>query len=81
MKINIEFESGDFNSMHDVFLDLTGHSFTDSELETLFNVLPQHIKGIAYSWGMSDSVFRDEVYVHFENEIKKKRLQRWVVER
>jgi hypothetical protein len=77
MKITVEFEKGDFNRMHDALYDLTGNSFTDEELEKLFNQLPHHVKGIAYTWGMSDTEFGGAVYEYFEKEMIKNLLKAW----
>ena len=44
MKVNIEFEEGDFDAMHDTLFGLTGHSFSHKELEGMWHKLPQHLK-------------------------------------
>lgn len=31
----------------------------------LFNIIPEHLKGLAISWGCSDTVFGDDVFVWF----------------
>jgi hypothetical protein len=77
MEVKFEFEEGDFSSMHDILFDLSGHSYTDKELEKMFNKLPSHIQGTAVSWGMDDTVFGDQVCEYFDNIMKKKGLTKW----
>jgi hypothetical protein len=35
-----------------------------------FLLLPRHIQGIAFSWGFSDTCFRDAAYEFLEDEFK-----------
>lgn len=50
------------DNFHDCVLLATGDSYTPEELLELFNTLPAEIQGIALSWGLSDTVFRDCVF-------------------
>ncbi len=59
------FDSHDWACFHDAILDATDKSYTQKELEKLFEELPENIKMTAIQWGMSDTVFGDDVYVHF----------------
>lgn len=77
MKVTVVFEEGDFNGMHDVLFDLTGHHYTHSELEQLWHKLPERIKLEFIRWGGSDTEVRGEIYEHYEKLIKEKGLTRW----
>ena len=77
MKINVEFEDGDFNGMHDVLFELTGHSYTHNELEELWRKLPEDIQEDFTHWGGSDTVVRDNMYEYYEKLMKQKGLETW----
>ncbi len=49
-------------SFHDVVFEATNIHYPDSELKNIFNSLPMVIIDIARTWGLSDTVFRDEAY-------------------
>ncbi len=66
MKQTIEFEKGDFNSLHDIIFDLIGEELTHDELKTIWDVLPEHLKEDAIHWGLNDSVVRDNIYVYLD---------------
>ncbi len=68
--IQIKFESHDWACFHDAILDSTGKSHSQKKLQKLFEALPDDIKYTAYQWGMSDTVFGDEVYTHFQPKPK-----------
>lgn len=57
------FSDNDWNHMHDCVLHATWNTtqkrYTREELEELFDELPAVLKGEAVSWGMSDTVWRD----------------------
>ena len=56
------------DSFHDCVLNATQKSLSNDELEKLFNTLPQETQGLAVSWGLNDTVFRDEVYEYLTQE-------------
>ena len=70
MKITVEWEEGDFDSLHDTVFDLTDISLSHEQLLKIFNMLPQHLKDDAIRWGVDDSVVRDNIYEHLEKEMK-----------
>jgi hypothetical protein len=70
MKITIEWEEGDFDSLHDTVFDLTDVSLNHEQLLKVFEMLPQHIKDDAIRWGVDDSVVRDNIYEQLEKELK-----------
>ena len=43
---------------HDLCFDSSDQDF----MHKIFNLLPNHLQGIAVSWGCHDSVFRDDAY-------------------
>jgi hypothetical protein len=70
-----QFEKNEWNHLHDVVLSATWDTsklkLSQSELEDLFEELPEHIKEDAYHWGLNDTVVRDSIYVW----IKKNNIQ------
>ena len=74
MKKTIEWEEGDFNSLHDIIFDLTDMKLTHEQLLKIFNMLPKHLQDAAVHWGLDDSVVRDNIYVHLEEEMKNTEL-------
>ncbi len=51
------------NSFHDAVFEATNIHYTDEELKELFFSLPDNLMDMAHCWGLSDTVFRDEVYI------------------
>jgi hypothetical protein len=70
-----QFEKNEWNHLHDVVLSATWDTsklkLSQSELEYLFEELPEHIKEDVYRWGLNDTVVRDSIYVW----IKKNNIQ------
>ena len=64
--IVVKFDDTDWACLHDAVMDSTGKELNRKELEVLFNELPRSIQFTAFQWGMSDTVFGDEVYVHLQ---------------
>ena len=71
MIVSIELEVDELNAMHDVILEALGIEPTEQQILEYFNMLPDHIKGLAMQWGTSDTVFRDDMYVWLEKNCKK----------
>ena len=71
MIVSIELEVDELNAMHDVILEALGIEPTEEQILDFFNMLPDHIKGLAMQWGTSDTVFRDDMYVWLEKNCKK----------
>jgi hypothetical protein len=61
------------DDLYDVFveLDLTkSHPIIDRSPETLralFEALPEDIRNLAHSWGLCDTVFRDEAFEYYRD--------------
>ena len=71
-----KFTQDEWDHLHDVILDATWETtktkMSQSELETLFEELPEHMKDDAYHWGLNDSVVRDNIYVwYIKNKLTK----------
>jgi hypothetical protein len=70
-----QFEKNEWNHLHDVVLSATWDTsklkLSQSELEYLFEELPEYIKEDVYRWGLNDTVVRDSIYVW----IKKNNIQ------
>ena len=62
MIVNVTLEQEDFDHMHDVIYDVLDIEPTNEQTQKLWDMLPEHIKGIAIQWGTSDTVFRDELH-------------------
>ncbi len=63
-----KFTENDWNHFHDLILDRTMKSLNKEELQKEFNELPQHLRGMAISWGMSDTNWRDSVIEYYNNQ-------------
>ena len=68
MIITVQLEQEDYNHMYDVIYDATGVKPTNEQMQTIWDELPDHIKGTAIEWGTSDTVFRDKLYEYLMNE-------------
>jgi hypothetical protein len=62
MKIGIQLEKEDFDILHDVILNALNIETSEEEITEYFMELPREIIGTAVSWGVNDTVFRDEMY-------------------
>jgi hypothetical protein len=59
----------EYDGLHDVMVDvLEKRTYSDLEVQDCFNSLPAHIQFIAFEWGSSDTVFRDEAYTFLKNK-------------
>lgn len=68
--ISKKFDEHDWACFHDAVMDATGKSHGQKKLQQLFDELPEDIKFTAFQWGMNDTVFGDEVVVHFRPKEK-----------
>ena len=73
MKIDIEnfwntVEQTDKDALHDVMYEANGTQPSDEEIKSLFMRLPSLIIGEAMSWGLSDTVVRDNIYEFIQSE-------------
>lgn len=59
-------DEDELNAFHDVIYEVSNISYTDDELEKVFNMLPTSIQQIAFEWGMTDTEFREFAYKFFE---------------
>lgn len=53
----------DFMDMHDAVYEATGQHLTKEQLAQVFLLLPDHVQATGREWGLSDTVFRDSVYL------------------
>ena len=58
------FKDEKWYSFHDTVYNATDITHTEEQLKELFLQLPTHIQQTAFAWGLSDTVFCDEVYVY-----------------
>ena len=64
IRLECEVNKHDLASFHDCVFDATGEDLNKYGLMEVFHSLPATIKAKAYQFGMSDTVFRDDVYQH-----------------
>lgn len=62
------FEKHDWDSFHDTVYNSTGEDCNREQLIKIYQSLPHNLKCNALEWGMSDTVFRDNVYEHLGGE-------------
>jgi hypothetical protein len=55
------------DNFHDCVVLATDISHTPESLQRIFECLPPEIQGIAFSWGLSDTVFRDFAYDYLKS--------------
>ena len=62
-------DESEWHSLHDVVTEQPGwDSPTKEQLMALFDRLPAPTQAIAVAWGLSDTVFRDEVHLFLQRE-------------
>lgn len=64
IKLELEYDQHDLNSFADAVYEATETHFGNDELIAIFHTLPHSIKATAFLAGLSDTVFRDEVFVY-----------------
>jgi hypothetical protein len=55
------------DNFHDCVILATDINHTPESLQRIFERLPPEIQEIAFSWGLSDTVFRDFVYDYLKS--------------
>ena len=65
----------DMAGFHDAIVDSLSYDryLTDNEINYYWELLPNNIKQIALDWGASDTVFRDQAYIYFQQNTHLKR--------
>ena len=64
-----QFEKNEWTHLHDIVLSATwdtSKKLSQSELEDLFEGLPENIKKDAYRLGLNNLVVRDSIYIWIE---------------
>ena len=69
------FDGDSWYSFHDSVYEATGISNSRPILMTMFHQLPIHIQIIAFEWGLSDTVFNDEVCKYITERLDKHELK------
>jgi hypothetical protein len=59
---DLDNEHNAVDNFHDCVVLATDISHTPESLQEIFEQLPPEIQGIAFCWGLSDTVFRDFAY-------------------
>jgi len=73
MIVNSLFEGDDWHRFHDAIVEVTDVSHDKEKLKELFLQLPKTIQQTAFDWGLSDTVFGDEVFVYVTQQLTKNR--------
>lgn len=68
MKVTIILDDTDLGYIRDVALSALGKKLTNEEALELWEKLPEDIKNEAVSWGLSDTVVRDNIYEFLTEE-------------
>jgi len=66
MKVRYELEEDDYNSIHDVWLEVLKEEPTKEQMDKLATQVPEHLLGDAISWGWSDTCVRDHLYKYLQ---------------
>ena len=69
MKVTVEFEEGDFDSLHDIVYSLTEVKLSHDELEKVFRALPEDFQADAIHWGISDTAVRENIYEYLQKKL------------
>lgn len=64
-----EFTQNDWAHLHDCIFHVTGKKSSQEELEKFFNLLPEDLQLEAFEWGMSDTLWRDNLIEWMESRI------------
>jgi hypothetical protein len=71
MKIKVELEQSDLDSLHDtIFNAIEIEDLTNEQLIEFWEILPEDIQSEAMRWGLDDSVVRDNIYVWLQKNKK-----------
>lgn len=74
-----EFSEHDFDCFHDCIIDACDKHLNQEELIEVWSMLPINIQCTALEYGMSDTVFRDEVFAFVEeNKDKFEKYTTWI---
>ena len=65
-----EFDSHDWNCMRDVVYNATGLLKSKREVELMFQFLPRSLQLDALKFGMSDTEWRDQLYVYLRDQLE-----------
>jgi hypothetical protein len=66
----MDLKENDYNTLHDVILEAIGSSYTNSQIQELYNILPSNLTKDFEHWGTSDTVCRDNLYVWLREHTK-----------
>lgn len=61
------FNQNDWDHLHGVVLGTTNQKLSQLELEQLYESLPDNLKSQAISWGMNDTVFKDNLFEYLKS--------------
>lgn len=64
------FVKNDWDHLHDCWFHVYNTKPTREQLEKMFDSLPDRLQILAEEWGCNDTVFRDDLIEHLQNNLK-----------
>ena len=65
----MDFNKNDWDHMHDCIYHVTQRKSNQSELEDIFDDLPEELKEEAFEFGMNDTLWREHFIEWYEENI------------
>jgi len=77
MIVKVTLEQEDYNVLHDIVYDITNINADNTQLQNIWDMIPENLQALAIHWGMSDTESRENIYLWFEAVFaeEKKRLK------
>lgn len=60
---------GGIDVFHDAVVEATDKDFTEAQLASMFYILPDELILLAVQWGICDTQFRDDMFLHVKEII------------
>lgn len=62
---------GEHNTINDCYVEVVGKKPSHEQINVIYNLLPQHIKDEANTWGWSDTVVGDNICIWISDNLNK----------
>jgi len=66
MIVKVTLEQEDYNILHDIVYDITNIKADNTQLQDIWDMIPENLQALAIHWGMSDTESRENIYLWFE---------------
>jgi hypothetical protein len=73
MIIKVTLERRDFETLNEIVNEIIGSTINDNQLQALWDMMPNDVKGTAIQWGMDDTVARDNIYEFLQKDFDEAR--------